>query len=74
MMNSPLLARLALSVGAGLAAALLFIVPIKGTTIGFFLAYFAPLPIMIGFPTSKGNQPNSYFRSMTSFWTSRKTS
>ena len=47
MMNSPLLARLALSVGAGLAAALLFIVPIKGTTIGFFLAYFAPLPIMI---------------------------
>ena len=41
------LARLALSLGAGLAAALLFVVPQKGTSLAFLIAYFAPLPIMI---------------------------
>ena len=39
--------RLALSIGAGLAAALLFVVPLKGTTLAIILAYFAALPLII---------------------------
>lgn len=35
------------ALGAGIAAALLFIIPIKGTMAAMMLAMFAPLPIMI---------------------------
>lgn len=36
-----------IAIGAGLAAAMLFIVPMKGTMAAMMLAMFAPLPIMI---------------------------
>ncbi len=39
--------RIGVPVGAGLAAALLFVVTMKGTAIALALAYLAPLPIMI---------------------------
>jgi hypothetical protein len=39
--------RIGVPVGAGLAAALLFAVTMKGTAIAMALAYLAPLPIMI---------------------------
>jgi hypothetical protein len=35
------------ALGAGIAAALLFIIPVKGTMAAMMLAMFAPLPIMI---------------------------
>jgi hypothetical protein len=36
------------AIGAGLASALLFVVSAKGTLLALVLAYFAPLPLMIG--------------------------
>jgi Predicted membrane protein (DUF2232) len=39
--------RIGVPIGGGLAAALLFIVTLKGTAIAMALAYLAPLPIMI---------------------------
>ena len=39
--------QLIVAVGAGLAAAILFIVPVKGTMAAMMLAMFSPLPIMI---------------------------
>jgi hypothetical protein len=39
--------RIGVSIGAGLASALLFIVTAKGTALATALAYLAPLPIMI---------------------------
>jgi hypothetical protein len=39
--------RFGVPIGAGLAAALLFAVTVKGTAIAMALAYLAPLPIMI---------------------------
>lgn len=39
--------RIAIAFGAGLAAALLFVVSAKGTMFAMLLAYFAPLPVMI---------------------------
>jgi hypothetical protein len=39
--------RIGVPIGAGLAAALLFVVTTKGTAIAMALAYLAPLPIMI---------------------------
>lgn len=39
--------RIAIAFGAGLAAAVLFVVSAKGTMLAMFLAYFAPLPVMI---------------------------
>jgi len=42
-----MLNRFAVAIGAGLAAALLFCVTVKGTPVAMALAYLAPLPIMI---------------------------
>ncbi|MBV8474574.1 MAG: DUF2232 domain-containing protein [Hyphomicrobiales bacterium] len=42
-----LINRFALPIGAGIAAALLFVVTTKGTAIAMALAYLAPLPLMI---------------------------
>src|SRR5271154_4468326 len=42
-----MLNRIGMALGAGLAAALLFIVTVQGTALAFALAYLAPLPIMI---------------------------
>ena len=39
--------RLLIALGAGLAAAVLFIIPMKGTMLAMAIAFFAPLPIMI---------------------------
>jgi hypothetical protein len=39
--------RIGMAIGAGLAAALLFVVMAKGTFLAVMLAYLAPLPIMI---------------------------
>ncbi len=39
--------NLVVAIGAGLAAALLFIIPVKGSMMAMMLAMFAPLPIMI---------------------------
>jgi hypothetical protein len=41
------LSSLAVAIGAGLASALLFVLPTKGTLVALFIAYFAPLPLMI---------------------------
>lgn len=42
-----LLSSLGIAIGAGLASALLFVGPMKGTLFALFLAYLAPLPLMI---------------------------
>ena len=42
-----MLNRIGMALGAGLAAALLFVVTVQGTAIAMPLAYLAPLPIMI---------------------------
>ncbi len=39
--------KAAIALGAGLASALLFFIPVKGTTAAMMLAFFGPLPIMI---------------------------
>lgn len=39
--------KLIIAIGAGVAAAILFIVPVKGTMAAMLLAIFTPLPIMI---------------------------
>ncbi|MDB5593203.1 MAG: conserved rane protein of unknown function [Hyphomicrobiales bacterium] len=39
--------RIAIAIGAGLASALLFVVPAKGTPVAFALAFLGSLPIMI---------------------------
>ena len=39
--------RLIITLGAGLAAAVLFVIPMKGTMIAMAIAFFAPLPILI---------------------------
>ena len=52
-----MLFKLAIAIGAGLASALLFFIPVKGTTIAMVLALVGPLPIMIaalGFGTAVG--------------------
>lgn len=41
------LSSFGIAIGAGLAGALLFVVSAKGTLLALFLAYFAPLPLMI---------------------------
>jgi hypothetical protein len=43
----PLPQRIGIAVGAGIAAALLFAVTVKGTMLAMLLAYLAPLPIFI---------------------------
>jgi hypothetical protein len=45
--SSTMMQRLGMAVGAGLAAALLFAVMVKGTLLAMALAYLAPLPVMI---------------------------
>lgn len=42
-----MISRIAIAIGAGLAAALLFYIPVKGTALAMILAIFAALPIMI---------------------------
>ena len=42
-----MLFKAAIALGAGLASALLFFIPVKGTTIAMLLAFVGPLPIMI---------------------------
>lgn len=42
-----MLFKLAIAIGAGLASALLFFIPAKGTTAAMLLAFVGPLPIMI---------------------------
>lgn len=39
--------RIAIAIGAGLASALLFVIPAKGTPVAFALAFLGSLPIMI---------------------------
>ena len=39
--------RILIMLGAGLAAAVLFVVPVKGTLLAMAIAFLAPLPIMI---------------------------
>jgi hypothetical protein len=39
--------RILVTIAAGLAAAVLFIIPIKGTLLAMAIAFFAPLPILI---------------------------
>src|SRR6478672_10182943 len=39
--------KVAIAIGAGLASALLFFIPVKGTTAAMALALLGPLPIMI---------------------------
>lgn len=39
--------KAAIALGAGLASALLFFIPVKGTTLAMALAFLGPLPIMI---------------------------
>ncbi len=39
--------KVAIAIGAGLASALLFFIPVKGTTIAMLLAFAGPLPIML---------------------------
>ena len=39
--------RILVMLGAGLAAAVLFVIPVKGTLLAMAIAFFAPLPIMI---------------------------
>ncbi len=47
MMQSPLVQRILVLLGAGLGAAVLFVIPVKGTLIAMVIAFVAPLPIMI---------------------------
>ncbi|MDF2115574.1 hypothetical protein PY365_08340 [Roseiarcaceae bacterium H3SJ34-1] len=42
-----MISRILIAIGAGLAAALLFYIPVKGTALAMVLATFASLPIMI---------------------------
>ena len=52
-----MLFKIAIAIGAGLASALLFFIPVKGTTFAMVLALVGPLPIMIaalGFGTAVG--------------------
>ncbi len=42
-----MLFRVSIAIGAGLASALLFFIPVKGTTIAMALALLGPLPVMI---------------------------
>jgi hypothetical protein len=42
-----MVSRILIAIGAGLAAALLFYIPVKGTALAMVLATFASLPIMI---------------------------
>ncbi|MDT2021507.1 hypothetical protein [Methylocella sp. CPCC 101449] len=42
-----MISRIAIAIGAGFAAALLFYIPVKGTALAMILAIFAALPIMI---------------------------
>ena len=42
-----MLFKAAIALGAGIASALLFFIPVKGTTAAMLLAFFGPLPIMI---------------------------
>jgi hypothetical protein len=42
-----MISRILIAIGAGLAAALLFYIPVKGTALAMLLATFASLPIMI---------------------------
>ncbi|MDH7795729.1 MULTISPECIES: hypothetical protein [unclassified Beijerinckia] len=42
-----MISRIAIAIGAGLAAALLFYIPVKGSALAMILAIFAALPIMI---------------------------
>src|SRR5438128_1491031 len=42
-----MLFKAAIAIGAGLASALLFFIPVKGTTVAMALALLGPLPIMI---------------------------
>lgn len=44
---TPMMFKAAIALGAGLASALLFFIPMKGTTAAMLLAFFGPLPIMI---------------------------
>lgn len=39
--------RILVTLGAGLAAAVLFVIPVKGTLLAMAIAFFAPLPILI---------------------------
>jgi hypothetical protein len=45
--SSAMAQRLLIALGAGLAAAVLFIIPMKGTMAAMAIAFLAPLPIMI---------------------------
>jgi hypothetical protein len=42
-----MLFKVSIAIGAGLASALLFFIPVKGTTIAMALALLGPLPVMI---------------------------
>lgn len=42
-----MLQRILITFGAGVAAAILFVIPVKGTLIAMAIAFLAPLPIMI---------------------------